>query len=348
VRAGSLGVVRAGDGRRAAGAWAPRARGAAAGHAGPVDDRAEHQGRGGFGRTLRSALERAGVVRPRVALVLPDPVARGRRSFPRPRWRRRSATRSTSWCASRSASRSRSTCGRRASRRCLGLEPAATRRSVAAMHRPVLEGYEAACRAQDLTPGIVELTGPGLLTAAFGALPRADRLLVNWDEGYLTLMLARGRVAAPGPDDHGPARVLADRGRAGGGEHGALLPRPPERQRPRGRRDPLGLAARRRRRWRCSRDRSVRRRRCSTAWLALRGRGRRLGRRGPGARGRRVLRAGEPRVRTLNLASRRSGTSGCPTCCRWPLSGPPRGERLAPVVRARRAARPHLETSSRS
>jgi hypothetical protein len=63
---------------------------------------------------------------------------------------------------------------------------------VAAIYHPVLEGYEGACRAQDLTPGIVELTGPGLLSAAFAALPPADRLLVNWDEGYLTLMLARG------------------------------------------------------------------------------------------------------------------------------------------------------------
>ena len=77
---------------------------------------------------------------------------------------------------------------------------------VAAIARPVLEGYEAACRALGLTPGIVELTGPGLLTAAFGGLPPADRLLVNWDEGYLTLMLARGAWPLAHPYDHGSAR----------------------------------------------------------------------------------------------------------------------------------------------
>ncbi|HEY2944651.1 MAG TPA: hypothetical protein VGN09_19610, partial [Vicinamibacteria bacterium] len=63
---------------------------------------------------------------------------------------------------------------------------------VAAIYRPVLEGYEGACRALGLHPGVVELSGLALLSAAFGARPPADRLLVNWDEGYVTLLLARG------------------------------------------------------------------------------------------------------------------------------------------------------------
>ena len=40
--------------------------------------------------------------------------------------------------------------------------------------------------------GLVELSGLALLNAAFGALPPADRLLINWDEDYVTLLLARG------------------------------------------------------------------------------------------------------------------------------------------------------------
>jgi hypothetical protein len=63
---------------------------------------------------------------------------------------------------------------------------------VGAIHRPVLEGYEAACRAVGLHPGLVEISGLALLTAAFAARPAADRLLVNWDEGYVSLILARG------------------------------------------------------------------------------------------------------------------------------------------------------------
>ena len=43
-----------------------------------------------------------------------------------------------------------------------------------------------------LHPGLVELSGLALLNAAFGSLPPADRLLVNWDDGYVTLLLARG------------------------------------------------------------------------------------------------------------------------------------------------------------
>ena len=41
-------------------------------------------------------------------------------------------------------------------------------------------------------PGVVELSGLALLNAAFGSRPPADRLLVNWDDGYVTLLLARG------------------------------------------------------------------------------------------------------------------------------------------------------------
>jgi hypothetical protein len=82
---------------------------------------------------------------------------------------------------------------------------------VGAIYRPVLEGYEAACRAVGLQPGLVEISGLAMVTAAFARRPAADRLLVNWDEGYVSLILARGEwpilvrtltsEAASSPDD---------------------------------------------------------------------------------------------------------------------------------------------------
>jgi hypothetical protein len=63
---------------------------------------------------------------------------------------------------------------------------------VAAIFKPVLEAYEGACRDAGVHAGLVELSGLALLNAAFGALPPADRLLINWDDGYVTLLLARG------------------------------------------------------------------------------------------------------------------------------------------------------------
>jgi hypothetical protein len=53
----------------------------------------------------------------------------------------------------------------------------------------VLAQYEDACRALGMHPGLVELSGLALL----GGQPTrpGDHLLVNWDEGYVTLILAR-------------------------------------------------------------------------------------------------------------------------------------------------------------
>jgi type IV pilus assembly protein PilM len=167
---------------------------------------------GAFGRTLRSALERAGVPSgARVALVVPDPVARvalvptaevtAKRRDQAEELVRFKIRKSIPFDV-RDA-------------RIAYLAGGGESTLVAAIYRPVLDGYEAACRAQDLTPGIVELTGPGLLTAAFGALPPADRLLVNWDEGYLTLMLARGAWpllvrTITGPPASSPADVARE------------------------------------------------------------------------------------------------------------------------------------------
>jgi len=145
-----------------------------------------------FKDTLRAALERAGALHVgRVALVLPDPVARlallpgsevaakrRKQSEELIRFRLRKAVPFDI----RDARIAFAAGGPRAADSVL----------VAVVFRPVLEGYEEACRAVGVQPGLVELSGLALLNAAYGALPAADRLLVNWDEGYVTLLLARG------------------------------------------------------------------------------------------------------------------------------------------------------------
>ena len=108
---------------------------------------------------------------------------------------------------------------------------------VGAIYRPVLEGYEAACRALGLHPGLVELAGLALLNAAFAPRSLADRLLINWDDGYISLVLARGEwpilvrtltsEAASSPDDiarEAANTVLYYRERLGGeGLAGAVV-----------------------------------------------------------------------------------------------------------------------------
>ena len=62
---------------------------------------------------------------------------------------------------------------------------------VAAAAGPVVAGYEEVCRSLGLAPGLVEVAGMALARAAFSGRADGDGLLVNWDEGYLTLVLAR-------------------------------------------------------------------------------------------------------------------------------------------------------------
>jgi hypothetical protein len=61
---------------------------------------------------------------------------------------------------------------------------------VAAAFAPVVAAYEDACQAVGLEPGVVELAGLVLARGAFGA-DAGDRLLVNWDEGYLSVLVIR-------------------------------------------------------------------------------------------------------------------------------------------------------------
>jgi hypothetical protein len=145
-----------------------------------------------FTRALTSALEKAGGIgTTRVALVLPDPVAR-LALFPSGEI----AAKKRSQVEELIRFKARKSVPFDIREARLAYLPGASSGSdqtlVAAIARPVVEGYEAACRAVGLEPGLVELTGPALLGAAFEGLPLADRLLINWDEGYLSLMLARG------------------------------------------------------------------------------------------------------------------------------------------------------------
>lgn len=62
---------------------------------------------------------------------------------------------------------------------------------VSAISAPVLAGFEAPLRDLGFEPGLVSLSGLALLEAMRSA-PGADEMLVNWDAGYCTLALLRG------------------------------------------------------------------------------------------------------------------------------------------------------------
>jgi hypothetical protein len=59
------------------------------------------------------------------------------------------------------------------------------------MARPVLEAYEDALTSLGLQPGLVELAGLAILGAVEVSHAMGDRLIVNWDEGYVSLLLTR-------------------------------------------------------------------------------------------------------------------------------------------------------------
>jgi hypothetical protein len=62
---------------------------------------------------------------------------------------------------------------------------------VATAFAPVVDQYEEACRSLGLEPGLVEVAGLALARAAFAPPAAGDGLLVNWDEGSVTLVVAR-------------------------------------------------------------------------------------------------------------------------------------------------------------
>jgi hypothetical protein len=143
-----------------------------------------------FRAGLRSAIERAGVLGgARIALVLPDPVGRvalipsaeigsGRASELDEvvRFRLRKSlpfeVRDARVAHVRSA---------RAEDPLLAVAATAG----------IVDAYEEVCRSLGLEPGLVELSALALCRSAFGPGSTGDRLLVNWDEGYATLLLVR-------------------------------------------------------------------------------------------------------------------------------------------------------------
>lgn len=148
-----------------------------------------------FDRTLRGVLVRAGILGgARVALVLPDPVARislvaageaqGRRAADVEELIRFRLKKSLPFDVREARIAFRREAG--------GVAPVV---AVAAL-KSVLDPYEAACRAAGLEPGRVVLSGLALFDAMEASRPAADRVLVNWDEGYVSILLARGGVPA--------------------------------------------------------------------------------------------------------------------------------------------------------
>ena len=145
-----------------------------------------------FAQVLRAALEKTGALAAgRIGLVLPDPVARVA-LVPGPEIAAKTRAQSDELIRFRlrksvpfDIREARIAFASPGSRS----EDAAL---VAAIFRPVLEAYEDACAAAGVHAGLVELSTLALQNAAFSGRPAADRLLVNWDDGYLTLLIARG------------------------------------------------------------------------------------------------------------------------------------------------------------
>jgi hypothetical protein len=143
-----------------------------------------------FQQALRGALERAGILGgARIALVLPDVLARitvlPATEVPARKRKEldevlRFKLRKAVPFEIREARLAHTATGSRAEDRMV----------VAAAFSPVVASYEDACVAVGLEPGVVELAGLVLARSAFGIDP-GDRLLVNWDEGYLSLLILR-------------------------------------------------------------------------------------------------------------------------------------------------------------
>lgn len=145
-----------------------------------------------FRRTLSATLERAGVLRGgRTALVLPDPVAK-LALVPTSEIRGRKAAETEELIRFRL----RKSVPFDIRQALVAWVPAGSRDGeplalVSTIHHAVLEGYEEACRAVGLHAGLVELAGVAILNAVEGTRPKADRLIINWDQGYLSLLLTR-------------------------------------------------------------------------------------------------------------------------------------------------------------
>ncbi len=165
-----------------------------------------------FRDTLRAVVERAGVLGgARAALVLPDPVARIA-VIPGDEVKARNAAEALDLIRFRlkKALPFDVKDARVAFRR----DPSGQVIAVAGL-AAVLDPYEAECRAVGLEPGLVELCGVTLLEAVEASRPAADRLLVNWDEGYVSIFLVKAGAVVlartlTGSAASEPAQVLRE------------------------------------------------------------------------------------------------------------------------------------------
>jgi hypothetical protein len=146
-----------------------------------------------FRDCLRAVLERVGgLTASRVALVLPDPVARVAILPAGEFGNLRSGITDDVIRLKLSARTPFDVRQAHVSWTSLNGRPAAGSDVLAAaVYRPVLEGYEKASLALGLDPGLVEVAGLTLLRSALAVRRAGDWLLVNWDEDYATLMLLR-------------------------------------------------------------------------------------------------------------------------------------------------------------
>lgn len=146
-----------------------------------------------FQAALRAALERAGARdAQRCCLVLPDPAGR-LALLPTDELRGKRAAEAEELVRFRL--RKALPFDVREARLAFG--PPAARRPgdqfpVAVMRRAVLEQYEELLAGVGLEVGLVELAGWVCAEAAGRARPQGDRLVVNWDAGYVTLIVSRG------------------------------------------------------------------------------------------------------------------------------------------------------------
>jgi len=144
-----------------------------------------------FQKTLEVVLERAGALKEsRAALVLPDPVAR-LCLLPAAEVTARGGTDTEEFLRFRL----RKAVPFEVRQARLGLlrprVAGADNVLAAAIYQPVLDGYESALHALGLHAGQVEIGALTLLDRAVQPRGPLDQLFVNWDEGYVTLVLTR-------------------------------------------------------------------------------------------------------------------------------------------------------------
>jgi hypothetical protein len=140
-----------------------------------------------FSRALKSVLERAGALDGGgVVIVLPDPVARVA-LVPASEVAARGRTELEDMLRFRL--KKTVPFDVRAAHLATLTPRAGSQLVVAAIYRPILEGYEQAFRDLGFEPGQVEIAG--LALAGRAAAPVGDSVLVNWDHGYVSIVILR-------------------------------------------------------------------------------------------------------------------------------------------------------------